>query len=64
VGRKIAVKTFRIVHDGLQAIRQCFVEVEENRLRHEIFLRYDHGEATEPHYQRSQGTMMTKALYP
>ena len=46
VVRKIALKTFRIVHDGWRAIRQRFVEVEENRLRHDIFLHYGHRYAT------------------
>src|SRR5262249_53950006 len=45
--RKITLETFRIVHDGLCAIRQRFVEVEENPLRHDLFLHYGRGEATE-----------------
>jgi len=37
---KIAAKSFRILEDGTRAVRQRFVEVEENRLRHDLSLPY------------------------
>ena len=37
---KITAKSCRIVADGTRAGRQRFVEVEENRLRHELSLPY------------------------
>src|SRR5215510_15298618 len=40
VVRKIALKTLCIVHDGFGAIRQRVVEIEENRLQHNMFLHY------------------------
>src|SRR5262249_9089787 len=50
VVRKIALKTLCIVHDGFGAIRQRVVEIEENRLQHNMFLHYG--------YQLSNLTVM------